>query len=133
MALEFKKTDQETVTKVATDFISYYYENLNIKNYNNITPYLKKFTWASMNKTRYNGDNLLSYYKIFNDIGANFSNIDFDTLHSGAKRINILVTGVINFKNENGEMNSKNFSEYIHCGTSKEGEFWIQTIIFKLI
>ena len=133
MALEFKKSDQDTVTKVATDFLSYYYDNLNSKNYNNILPYLKKFTWASMNKNRYNGDNLLDYFKIFNQIDANFSNIDFDTLHSGAKRINILVSGIISFKNENGKKENKNFSEYIHCGTSKEGEFWIQTIIFKLI
>ena len=132
MALEFKKSDQDTVINVANDFITFYYNSMNNKNYDDIFKYLKKFTTISGNKCRYFGDNISSYYKLFSDSDAKFSNIDFETLHSGAKRINILVSGMINFIGENGREN-RYFTEYIHCGTSKENEFWIQTILFKLI
>lgn len=132
MALEFKKSDQETVKKVASEFINFYYNSLNSKSYEGICKYLKKFTTISADKVRYLEDNLLLYYKMFENIEAEFSNIDYDTLHSGAKRINILVSGIINFTS-NGQRSSRNFTEYIHCGSSKDGEFWIQTIIFKLI
>ena len=132
MTLELKKSDQETVKKVASEFINFYYNCLNNKSYDEICKYLKKFTTISADKIRYLDNDLLKYYQMFQNIEAEFSNIAYDTLHSGAKRINILVSGIINFNN-NGDRSSRQFTEYIHCGSSKEGEFWIQTIIFKLI
>ena len=53
-------------------------------------------------------------------------------MHSGSRRINVLVTGIINYT-ENNIQTTKNFSEYIHFGNDSDGVLWIQTLMFKII
>ena len=65
-------------------------------------------------------------------MNMNFTPKDYDTLHSGARRINILVNGVLNYI-ENGQALERKYTEYIHLATNKEGQFWIQMSMFKLI
>ena len=61
-----------------------------------------------------------------------FQILDFDSLHSGARRINILVKGIVTYF-ENNQQIQKHFTEYIHLATGKPGEFWIQMLMFNII
>ena len=132
MALHFARDDQDTVNLVGKQFLEFYYDNLNKKDYNQILTLIKPFSIASFQKNKYNGNNMTSLYQIYNDNCLSFHINDYDTLHSGARRINIMVTGLVSYF-ENGIQVKKNFSEYIHLATGKPGEFWIQMSIFKLI
>lgn len=132
MALHFARDDQDTVNLVGKQFLEFYYDNLNKKDYNQILTLIKPFSITSFQKNKYNGNNMASLYQIYNDNCLSFQINDYDTLHSGARRINIMVTGLVSYF-ENGIQVKKNFSEYIHLATGKPGEFWIQMSIFKLI
>lgn len=128
----FKRDDQNTVINLAKEFLNFYYENLNSKNYQQINTLIKNFTIISFEKARYDGKNMNSLFQLYNNLNIKFTPLDFDTLHSGARRINILVTGKINFV-ENGVAKERSYTEYIHFATGKENEYWIQMSIFKLI
>ena len=74
----------------------------------------------------------LKYYNNLHSINATFSNMDFDTLHAGARRINVLVTGTIKYI-ENTIQVTKNFTEYIHFGSDNDGNMWIQMSMMKIL
>ena len=131
MSLQLKRNDQETVIKIAQEFVVFYYTKLNNKNFDEIKPHLRDYTIFSSQKTRYRGVQIIEYFnKLFN-LGVTFSDIDFDTLHAGARRINVLVSGNICY-NENGIAVKKCFSEYIHFGSDNDGNMWIQMSIMKI-
>ena len=132
MVLQFEKKDQETIKNIAGQFVKFYYDNLTTKNYDVVGNNIKHFTIISFEKNKYEGQNIAELYKRFNEMNMQFIVSDFDTLHSGARRINILVTGIIRFI-ENGQQIERGFTEYIHLATGKNKEFWIQMSIFKLI
>ena len=132
MSLQLKRNDQETVIGIAQQFVTFYYNQLNNKSFAMLTPHLKDYTIYSSQKSRYRGTQILNYYNTLQTINAKFSNIDFDTLHAGARRINVLVTGTITFI-ENSLQVTKNFSEYIHFGSDSDGNMWIQMSIMKII
>ena len=130
--MNLTKNDDDIIINLAKNFIEFYYSNLNNKKYDLLLPYLKEYTVLNCQKNKYKGNNLINYFNYLENINAIFSEIDFETSISGARRINILVTGKLNY-NENEINIIKNFAEYIHCGTDSNKNFWIQTIIFKLI
>lgn len=132
MNLNLKRDDQTTVINFSNQFINFYYTCLNNKEYNKLYPHLKDHTIFSSEKTRHNGQNIINYFKHLNGINAKFTNIDFDTLHAGARRINVLVTGTLTY-NENNVVQIKNFAEYIHFGNDSKKGMWIQNSIMKLI
>ena len=132
MNFQLQRNDQTTVINLTTEFINFYYSTLNSKNFNNRLPYLKPYTIFSAQKIRYEGNKILNYFEILKNINATFTNIDYDTMHSGSRRINVLVTGIINYT-ENNIQTTKNFSEYIHFGNDSDGVLWIQTLMFKII
>jgi len=132
MSLQLKRNDQQTVISVAQQFVTFYYTQLNNKSFAMLTPHLKDYTIYSSQKTRYRGTEVLNYYNNLQSINATFNNIDFDTLHAGARRINVLVTGTITFI-ENAIQVTKNFTEYIHFGSDSDGNMWIQMSIMKII
>tara|TARA_B100000242_G_C42705262_1_gene329800 strand:+ start:132 stop:530 length:399 start_codon:yes stop_codon:yes gene_type:complete len=132
MALHFSRNDQTTVFNIATEFINFYYTCLNQKNTDSILPYLRDFTIYSSQKNRYQGEKILEYFNNIKETNAQFTDIDYDTLHSGARRINILVTGTISY-NLNGTITINKFSEFIHLATGKENEMWIQMSMMKFI
>ena len=57
---------------------------------------------------------------------------DYDTLHSGSRRINIVVVGSIRYI-ESGQQMERLFTEFIHLAKGKGNDFWVQMSIFKLI
>ena len=132
MALHFERDDQTTVNQVASDFIKFYYENINSKNYDQVLRLIKNYSITSFEKTKYNGTQMSELFLKYQQMNLQFKINDFDSLHSGARRINIIVTGIVQF-NQNGQSIQRNFTEYIHLATGKPGEFWIQMSIFKLI
>lgn len=132
MSIQFEKKDQETIKNIAGQFIKFYYDSLTAKQFDAIGNNIKHFTIISFEKNNYEGPGIGQLYKKFNDMNMQFYVKDFATLHSGARRINILVTGVIRFL-ENGQQMERGFTEYIHLATGKNSEFWIQMSIFKLI
>jgi len=132
MSIRFERNDQNTVNEVAKQFINFYYQNLNTKNYEQINTLIKPYSIISFEKARYEGKNINPLFQVYNNKNIKFTPKDFDTLHSGARRINILVNGVISY-NENGQIFERQFTEYIHLATNKESQFWIQMAIFKLI
>ena len=87
-------------------------------------------------KNRYQNETVLEYFNNLIQMNAQFTDIDFDTLHSGARRINILVSGTITY-NSNGIRVSSKFTEFIHLSTKKEKdkdmEIWIQMSMMKII
>lgn len=132
MSIHFERDDQQTVNQVAKEFINFYYQNLNSKNFNEINTLIKPYSIISFEKVRYTGNNINPLFSIYNNMNMNFTPKDYDTLHSGARRINILVNGVLNYI-ENGQALERKYTEYIHLATNKEGQFWIQMSMFKLI
>jgi len=132
MSIHFERDDQQTVNQVAKEFINFYYQNLNSKNFNEINTLIKPYSIISFEKVRYTGNNINPLFNIYNNVNMNFTPKDYDTLHSGARRINILVNGVLNYM-ENGQALERKYTEYIHLATNKEGQFWIQMSMFKLI
>ena len=131
-ALHFERNDQTTVNNVASDFVKFYYENLNNKNYSLVLNLIKNYSISSFEKNKFNGTQMSDLFRKYQEMGMQFSVNDFDSLHSGARRINIIVTGVVQFY-QDGQIIQKNFTEYIHLATGKPGEFWIQMTMFKLI
>ena len=132
MSLLFERNDQQTVHTVATEFIKFYYDNLNSKNYQEINTLIKPYTLISFEKVRYEGKDMATLFQRYNDMNMQFIAKDYDTLHSGARRINIVITGAIRYI-EAGQQMERQFTEYIHLATSKGNNFWIQMAIFKLI
>ena len=132
MPLLFERNDQETVHTVATQFIKFYYDNLNAKNYQQINTLIKPYTIMSFEKVRYNGNNMSTLFQRYNNMNIEFLAKDYDTLHSCSRRNNIVITGLIRYI-EDGQQIERQFTEYIHLATGKENEFWIQIAIFKLI
>ena len=49
-ALHFERDDQATVNNVASDFVKFYYENLNSKNYSQILNLIKTYSISSFEK-----------------------------------------------------------------------------------
>ena len=132
MALHFHRYDQFSVMKISDDFIKFYYSNLNANTSENIYPYLRHFTIISSQKNRHQNDDIVTYFNNLKQMNTQFTDIDYDTLHSGARRINILVTGTITYDSDCGRINNK-FTEFIHLSTGKEGEAWIQMSMMKII
>lgn len=132
MSLHFERNDQNTVSNVARDFITFYYDNLNKKDYNQILNLIKPFSISSFEKAKYDGNNFNVLYNYYNQLNMSFQILDFDSLHSGARRINILVKGIVTYI-ENNQQTQKHFTEYIHLATGKPGEFWIQMLMFNTI
>ncbi len=119
--------DDDSLRNIALEFVTFYYNSLNSKSYNLIAPNLRNFTIFSSEKEKFIGSNIENLFNKYNLMNAKFTDIDFDTLNSGARRINILVTGTINYNNI-----TQKFSEYIHCNRDRDN-FWIQLSIFKLL
>ncbi len=132
MDKNLKRDDQDTIRKMADEFTKFYYSSLNEKSYNKILQHIKSYSIYNSQNIIYKGECIVNYFKNLSDMNTVFSNIDFSCLHSGARRINILVTGVINY-NSNNENITQKFTEYIHCGNDNYNNFWIQTSIFKLL
>lgn len=132
MSLQLKRNDQQTVINITDQFLNFYYTQLNSKDFSQILPHLRDYTIYSSQKVRYRGQDILNYFNHLKTINANFDKIDYDTLHSGAKRINVLVTGEINYLN-NGLTTKSHFSEFIHFGSDSDGNMWIQTSMFKIL
>ena len=97
MSLQLQRNDQNTVINIAQQFVNFYYTQLNNKTYTILNQHLKDYTIYSSQKVRYRGNEILKYYNNLHSINATFSNMDFDTLHAGARRINVLVTGTIKY------------------------------------
>lgn len=129
--MNFIKDDQKTVINFASQFIKFYYDNLNSKNYNQIMVHIKNFTIFSFQKERYTSNNILTYFNQLQQKNCQFHNIKFDTLHSGSRRVNILVTGTMSYNNGFNTV-SQQFSEYLHIATGKNDEIWIQLSMFLL-
>jgi hypothetical protein len=132
MSLQLQRNDQQTVINIAQRFVTFYYTQLNNKTYTAINPHLKDHTIYSSQKIRYKGREVLNYYNNLQTLNATFNDIDFDTLHAGARRINVLVTGTITYI-ENSVQLTKNFTEYIHFGSGNDGNMWIQMSIMKIL
>ena len=122
-----KDGDDDSLRNIALAFVTFYYNSLNSKSYNLIAPNLRNFTIFSSEKEKFIGSNIENLFNKYNIMNAKFTDIDFDALNSGARRINILVTGTINYNNI-----TQKFSEYIHCNRDRDN-FWIQLSIFKLL
>ena len=131
MSLQLKRNDQETVINVARDFVTFYYTRLNNKNFEDIKPHLRDYTIFSSQKVRYRGIEILTYFQRLYSLNVVFTDIDFDTLHAGARRINVLVSGKVTY-NENGIKVTKNFTEYIHFGSDSDKKMWIQMSMMKI-
>lgn len=136
MDFHFHRDDQTSVIQITSSFINFYYGNLNLGTIENIIPYLREYTIYSSQKNRYQKEELMQYFKNLKLMDAKFSDIDYDTLHSGARRINILVSGNITY-NQNGVRTCSKFSEFIHLSTKKEKdkdmEIWVQMSMMKII
>ena len=131
MSIQLKRNDQETVINIAREFVTFYYTRLNNKNFEDIKPHLKDYTIFSSQKVRYRGIEILTYFQRLYSLNVVFTDIDFDTLHAGARRINVLVSGKITY-NENGIKVTKNFTEYIHFGSDSDKKMWIQMSMMKI-
>lgn len=136
MDFHFHRDDQTSVIQITSNFVNFYYSNINLGTFENILPYLREFTIYSSQKNRFQNEQLIEYFNNLKSMDAKFSDIDCDTLHSGARRINILVTGNITY-NQNGIRICSKFSEFIHLSTKKEKdkdlEIWIQMSMMKII
>jgi len=136
MEFHFHRDDQTSVIEITSQFINFYYTHLNTNTTENLHPYLRNFTVFSAQKNRYQNETVLEYFNNLTQMNAQFTDIDFDTLHSGARRINILVSGTITY-NSNGIRVSSKFTEFIHLSTKKEKdkdmEIWIQMSMMKII
>ena len=135
MDFHFHRDDQTSVIEITSNFVNFYYNNINLGTFENILPYLREFTIYSSQKNRFQNEGLIEYFKSLKLMDAKFTDIDYDTLHSGARRINILVTGNITYT-ENGIRACRKFSEFIHLSTKKEKdkdmEIWIQMSMMKI-
>ena len=128
-----KQKEQEELDKIINEFIPYYYDTLNKKNFNGLINFYKQFTEIIYENQYYKGEDLQTLFNIIIKSNIIYEITSFDYLMSGNHRMNILVTGVITINSTT----RKNFSEYIHFGKCKdkknESGFWIQSSIFKTI
>ncbi len=113
----------EHYKKLANDFGQYYYNLLNT-NPDDLKNLFKPFSIL-----KYQDEEHCCTDPIVAKLKANFqSNVKYhplslDCLHSGSRRINILICGKLN--------NNWNFSEYVHLAHDGNS-FWIQSSIIRL-
>ena len=87
----------------------------------------------SIDKNRISGSEVINYlYNMCNNTNIKYTINNLDTLHSGSRRINILVVGRVDYIMNNIN-HSRNFSDYIHLSKDKENNFWIINSMFILI
>ena len=130
--MNLKRDDQQEVLKISGEFINFYYENLNNKNFELINKYLRDYTIFSSQNIRYNGEKINEYFNYLKLINIKYYNINFDALHSGSRRINLLITGNIIYLENSLEVN-KSFTEYIQFGTDSDKQFCIVISMFKIL
>ena len=130
--MSIKKNVQSSLISFTYEFINFYYNALNTRNFRAINHHLKDYTTYSIEKIHVKGSSVMEYLN--NLITAKnliYEVIDFDTLHSGSRRINLLVTGKVRFIDNNIPV-EKLFTEYLHISKDKKS-CWIVSSIFKLI
>ena len=135
MSIQLNKNDQKTVITLGKKFINHYYTSLNSRNFDNIAKLLKPFSIFSFEKQRKKGHEIIQFLKniaLTRDTKYHVEETGFDVTHSGARKINILVTGKFSYI-ENEQRITKNFAEYIHFGQANNKQFWIQVAMFKII
>ena len=111
MVKKLKRDEQECMQDVCSNFINFYYNSLNNKQYSEIFKYIRNFTVISVENTVHKGECISNHFKYLQSVDASFSDITFDALHSGTRRYNILVTGNIKFLVNDQYVQIK-FSEY---------------------
>lgn len=118
--------DTDTIIK---QFLQFYYNSLNEKNFDNLISLYKKYTEVKFNGQKYKGEDITHFINLIKSRNFKFVINNIDYLMSGNHRTNILVNGFITEENS-----TYNFSEYIHFGTSKENEsgYWIQSSIIRI-
>lgn len=130
--MNLTRDNQEPVIELANIFQSFYYDNLNNKNFEEIYKYLKEHTIFSSQNTKYSYENINEYFNYLNSINIRYYNITFDAIHSGSRRINLLVTGQITYLENSVEI-TKSFSEFIHFGSDNNKKYWIVLSMFKIL
>lgn len=130
--MNLRRDDQEQVKILAKQFVNFYYENLNNKNFDLINQYLKEHTIFSSENVIYSHEKIIEYFNYLRLINIKYYNIKLDAIHSGSRRINVLVTGNITYLDNLVEVN-KSFSEFILFGTDNNKSYWIVISMFKII
>jgi len=119
------KKDYDNINKIAQNFVKFYYDNLNLKNYNNILNVIREHTILNFDNKLIKGYDILKFYKhIFNNKHIKYNINKFITTHKGSRAINILV---------NGSINERKFTEYIFFGQGNDKKFWIKSSMILFI
>ena len=126
-----KNPFQDNAKNILEEFIKYYYDCLNNKNFNELIKFYKKFSEIIFDSVLYKGETLQNLFMLLQENNIKYTIKTIDYLMSGNHRMNILVTGTITV-NDNI---SKLFTEYLHFGTCKDNVhgYWIQSSIFRSI
>lgn len=113
-------------SRIVSEFIDYYYSNINNKSFNNLSGLYKNYSEIKFNGKTFKGTEEI--YKYYYDIIikiTKFDKIDYDYMLCGSRRLNILVRGSFT-----SEGKSYRFSEFIHLSTTKDS-YWIPGSIFN--
>lgn len=124
--------DQESCEPVAREFVEFYYKQLNSHSCNEIAYLFTEHSIGCFEGEKYIGNsNIISKLTTWIEQGIQYAPNSIDVCHSGARRLNILITGKVKLNTQ--AENIYNFSEYIHLGIGNNGQFWIPTIIFRIV
>ena len=130
---EHKIPLQKNTEEIVKQFINFYYNCLNEKNFKELVKLYKQYTEINFEGIRYRGEELQKLFESLNQNNLIFSLNSIDYLMSGNHRINILITGTVK-----KDDTVKIFSEYLHFGTCKDKKtneygYWIQSSILRTI
>ena len=118
------------IEKISTEFVKFYYNELNLHSDIKITNLYKGHSvMIFQDEKLYGNINIINKLKcLFNqNICYNVKHIDF--LYSGAKKINILITGEVTLTN----LIIYKFTEFIHLANGNDGLYWIPANIFRIV
>ena len=110
------------VSKVVSDFIAYYYTNINNSSKMISEGVIKEYTKIKYDSTTFTNNNINLFFSKFDGCTMNIKKVNF--LDSGSRRIDIVVLG--QFQDSNFNLNF--FQTFILC--NHQNNWYIKNSIF---
>ena len=115
---------------IISQFIHFYYTSLNNKQFENVKKFLREYTEIVFESNLITGfENIIKYYSNLILSTIKFEIIDVSMTSFSGRRCNILIFGNL----RTNKQEEKNFVESIVFQQGKKNNFWIHSVIFRLI
>ena len=118
-----KVVEHEFNETIVTQFLGFYYEQLNNRNVINLHPHLKFSSVFVRENHKHKGPEMIQTHLQAHPI--QYAPSTLSILFNGDRNANVLVTGWLN--------NNIRFAENIHISYSNDKEFWLRSSLLQTL